>query len=53
MKLENTPTVTSRSVPAASPSLLGRFFACFVRFFVMWYLSSYLRNVSLWRRSST
>ena len=37
---EKTLTVTSRSVPAASPSLLGKFSACSVSFLVMWYLSS-------------
>ncbi len=34
-KREKTPTVTSRSVPAASPSWLGSDSACSVSFSVM------------------
>ena len=48
-----TPTVMSCSVPAASPSFEGSFFAWSLSFVEMSYLSSYLRNVWLLRRSWT
>jgi len=49
----NTPTVMSCSVLAAEPSLEGSFAACWLSFLEMSYLSSYLRNVLLLRRSWT
>ena len=52
MSVENTPTVTACSAPAASPSRLGRLEAWSSSFFVMSYLSSYSRSVSLERTSS-
>ena len=50
--VENTPTVTACSAPAASPSRLGRLEAWSSSFFVMSYLLSYSRSVSFVRMSS-
>ena len=50
--VENTPTVTACSAPAASPSRLGRLEAWSSSFAVMSYLSSYSRSVSFSRMSS-
>ena len=50
--VENTPTVTARRAPAASPRRLGRLEAWSSSFLVMSYLSSYSRSVLFLRMSS-